>query len=88
MHSKSRNEKILLTNSFPVKQVGTAVVMCGAAICQYIKDLVFAHKDIAQPTSGSCSQTLPSLGQLPLKYMGIRNRQMNFFKSQLLIHEH
>lgn len=32
MHSKSRNEKILLTNSFPVKQVGTAVVMCGAAI--------------------------------------------------------
>lgn len=66
--------------------------MWGVAICQYIKELVFAHKDIAQPTSGSCSQILPSLGQTPTEIYGHKEQakqkeQANkFLKSQLFIH--
>lgn len=53
---------------------------------------MFAHKDIAQPTSGSCSQILPSLGQTPTEIYGHKEQakqkeQANkFLKSQLFIH--
>lgn len=38
---------------FPVKQTRTPKLTQGTTFYQYIENFVFAHKDIAQPTSGS-----------------------------------
>lgn len=65
-------------NSFESERLAHQSWHEGVAICQYIKDFVFTYKDIAQPTSGSCSQNLCSQGQLPLQYEGIKKREMNF----------
>lgn len=80
MNSKSKNEKLRYYKP-TLSQLNRLEHQWwyeGVTICQYIKDFVFTHKDIAQPTSGSHSQILRSLGQLPLKYMGIKNMKMNF----------
>lgn len=87
MHCKSKTEKLRYRRPTPSQLKRLEHQWCyeGVAICQYIKDFVFAHKDVAQPTSGSHSQVLPSLGQLPLKIQGHKEQRDEFFKSQLFV---
>ena len=87
MHSKSRNEKALLTDSFPLNRWsgsgdvrgGHLSVHRGPCVCT--QRHCSTHIWFLQPNS-----TLT--GATPTEIYGHKEQANEFFKSQLLIHEH